>query len=129
LIISFVAEPFSYNWTSYFCFGCLCFWGPVKNHFVDVFFCSFTVSSLMFKSFRFLSLSLYIMWDKGLIQLFCSWTSSLFYTMSLRDYLFYYYYSLIHMCIHCLGHFSPLPHSPPLSPSRTQFQEGPVLPL
>jgi hypothetical protein len=31
-------------------------------------------------------------------------------------YYYYYYYSFIHMCIHCLGHFSPLPPSPTLSP-------------
>jgi hypothetical protein len=29
------------------------------------------------------------------------------------DTCFFYYYSLIHMCIHCLGHFHPLP--PPSS--------------
>jgi hypothetical protein len=35
----------------------------------------------------------------------------------------FFNYSFIHMCIHCLGHFSTLPLSP------TQFQAGPVLPL
>jgi hypothetical protein len=40
-------------------------------------------------------------------------------------YLFYfYYYSFIHMCIHCLGHFSLLPSASTLSstpslPGRT----------
>jgi hypothetical protein len=29
---------------------------------------------------------------------------------------FFFYYSFIHMCVHCLGHFSPLPPSPTLSP-------------
>jgi hypothetical protein len=29
---------------------------------------------------------------------------------------FFYYYSFIHMCIHCLGHFCPLPPSLTLSP-------------
>jgi hypothetical protein len=29
---------------------------------------------------------------------------------------FFYYYSFIHMCIHCLGHFSLLPLPPPSSP-------------
>jgi hypothetical protein len=37
--------------------------------------------------------------------------------------------SFIHMYIYCLGHFSPLPFSPTLSPSPTQFQAGPLLPL
>jgi hypothetical protein len=41
----------------------------------------------------------------------------------------FFYYSFIHMCIHCLGHFSPLPSSPTLSPFPPQFQAGPVLPL
>jgi hypothetical protein len=27
------------------------------------------------------------------------------------ELLLFYYYSFIHMCIHCLGHFSPLPSS------------------
>jgi hypothetical protein len=38
-------------------------------------------------------------------------------------------YSFIHMCIHCLGHFSPLFPFPTLSPPSIQFQAGPVLPL
>jgi hypothetical protein len=37
--------------------------------------------------------------------------------------------SFIHMCIHCLGHFSPLPHSLNFSPITPQFQAGCVLPL
>jgi hypothetical protein len=37
------------------------------------------------------------------------------------------FYSLIHMCIHCLGHFYPLPL--PLSHTSPHFQAGPVLPL
>jgi hypothetical protein len=28
----------------------------------------------------------------------------------------FYYYSFIHMCVHCLGHFSPTPLIPPSSP-------------
>jgi hypothetical protein len=40
-------------------------------------------------------------------------------------YRIYYYYLFIHMCIHCLGHFSPLPFFP-LPP---HFQEETVLPL
>jgi hypothetical protein len=45
-------------------------------------------------------------------------------------YLFIYLnYSFIHMCIYCLGHFSPCrpPLLFPLLPA--QFQAGPVLPL
>jgi hypothetical protein len=34
----------------------------------------------------------------------------------------FFYYSFIHMCVHCLGHFSPQ-HLPP------HFQAAPVLPL
>jgi hypothetical protein len=53
------------------------------------------------------------------IQLFATW-------VILR---LSFFYSFIHMCIHCLGHFSPLP-PPSLSPSfPPQFQAGPVLPL
>jgi hypothetical protein len=42
----------------------------------------------------------------------------------------FFYYSFIHMCIHCLGHFYPLPTSPTLSPlTLPHFQAEPVLPL
>jgi hypothetical protein len=45
-----------------------------------------------------------------------SWNS-----LQINPLLFFLFiYSFIHMCIHCLGHFSPLPPSPvlcPLSPS------------
>jgi hypothetical protein len=44
------------------------------------------------------------------------------------DYSFFYY-SFIHMCIHFLGHFSPLSPSPTLSPFYPQFQAGCILPL
>jgi hypothetical protein len=37
-------------------------------------------------------------------------------------------YSFIHMCIHCLGHFSPLPLPPPSPPHPLHFQAEPVLP-
>jgi hypothetical protein len=37
--------------------------------------------------------------------------------------------SFIHLCIHCLGNFSPLPPSPTLfPPSPPHFQAEPVLP-
>jgi hypothetical protein len=41
------------------------------------------------------------------------------------------FFSLIHMCIHCLGHFSPPPRPPPppLSSSPAQFQADTVFPL
>jgi hypothetical protein len=35
----------------------------------------------------------------------------------LMAFYFIFYYSFIHMCIHCLDHFSPLFPSPTLSPS------------
>jgi hypothetical protein len=46
-------------------------------------------------------------------------------------YFFHFlnYYSFIHMCIHCLGHFSSLSPLPPSSPFPPQFQAGSVLPL
>jgi hypothetical protein len=34
-------------------------------------------------------------------------------------FMFFFNYSFIHMCIHCLGHFSPLPPSLTLSPPLT----------
>jgi hypothetical protein len=37
------------------------------------------------------------------------------------------FFSFIHMCIHCLGHFSTLPPLPYIPPP--QFQADPVLPL
>jgi hypothetical protein len=40
-----------------------------------------------------------------------------------------FFNSFIHMCIHCLGHFSTLLQSPPFPPNPSQFQAGPVLPL
>jgi hypothetical protein len=44
-------------------------------------------------------------------------------------FLFYYYFSFTHMYIHCLCHFSPMPHLPPSPLFPRQFQAGPVLPL
>jgi hypothetical protein len=46
-----------------------------------------------------------------------------------KYYIFFKKYSFIHMCIHCLGHFSPLPPFPPSPPFPPQSQAGPVLPL
>jgi hypothetical protein len=43
--------------------------------------------------------------------------------------LFFKNYSFIHMCICCLGHFSPLPAPLPSLPLPPQSQAGPVLPL
>jgi hypothetical protein len=42
---------------------------------------------------------------------------------------FNFFSTFIHMCIHCLGHFSTLPPSSPFSPFPPQFQADPVLPL
>jgi hypothetical protein len=44
-------------------------------------------------------------------------------------FLFSFFFPFIHMCIHCLGHFSTMPPSSPLSPSPALFQAGPLLPL
>jgi hypothetical protein len=52
-------------------------------------------------------------------ELICAVKHIFFFSESFYLFIF----SFIHMCIHCLGHFSTLPHSPP------QFQAGPVLPL
>jgi hypothetical protein len=38
-------------------------------------------------------------------------------------FISFFYYSFIHMCIHCLGHFSPLP-PPPLSPPHPPSLPG-----
>jgi hypothetical protein len=35
---------------------------------------------------------------------------------------FFFFYSFIHMCIHCLGHFSPLLPFPTLSPQVKTFK-------
>jgi hypothetical protein len=60
-----------------------------------------------------------------------SWTYShkFSHLTKLVLFYFYFYYSFIHMCIHCLGHITPLPPSPILSPSTSHFQAEPVLPL
>jgi hypothetical protein len=39
-----------------------------------------------------------------------------------------FFYSFIHMCIHCLGHFSPCP-APPFFPPPPHFHAEHVLPL
>jgi hypothetical protein len=47
-----------------------------------------------------------------------------------KDVLFIYFLNyFIHMCLHCLGHFCPLPPPPPSPTFPLQFQAGPVLPL
>jgi hypothetical protein len=38
-----------------------------------------------------------------------------------------FYYSFIHMCVHCLGHFSLLPRPPPSPSLPPTFQAEPVL--
>jgi hypothetical protein len=55
----------------------------------------------------------------------CHWQNTTFFYSKcfLLLLLFVCYCSFIHMCMHCLSHFSTLPPSPP------QFQAGPVLPL
>jgi hypothetical protein len=55
----------------------------------------------------------------------------IFYYVLLNPFLFIFIslnYSFIHMCVHCLGHFSPLSPSPQPLPSPN-FQIGHVLPL
>jgi hypothetical protein len=60
--------------------------------------------------------------------------SSIFYQGSI--YLFIYFNSyFIHMCMQCLGHFSPLPHAPslmppppPLSPLTRRYQAETIFP-
>jgi hypothetical protein len=42
---------------------------------------------------------------------------------------FFIFCSFIHMCIHCLGHFSTLYPSPTLQPQPPQFQAGSFLSL
>jgi hypothetical protein len=42
----------------------------------------------------------------------------IYYQMRLAGYLFFFNFNFfIHMCIKCLGHFSPLPPPPPLPTS------------
>jgi hypothetical protein len=36
--------------------------------------------------------------------------------LTIPSFFFVFFYSFIHMCIHCLGYFSTLPHSPTISP-------------
>jgi hypothetical protein len=43
--------------------------------------------------------------------------------------VFKIFYSFIHMCIHCLGHFSLLPLPPPFPLHNLHFLAEPVLPL
>jgi hypothetical protein len=45
------------------------------------------------------------------------------------DFSFSIFYSFIHMCISCLGHFSPLPTAPPSPTTPSHFQAELVLPL
>jgi hypothetical protein len=46
-----------------------------------------------------------------------------------NDFAFHWFFSLfIHMCIHCLGHFSPRPLPPPAASSSPCFQADPILP-
>jgi hypothetical protein len=58
-----------------------------------------------------------------LCMVFCALTQSTFFPS------FFFLYSFIHMCIHCLGHFSSLPSVPSLSPPPPLFQAEPVLPF
>jgi hypothetical protein len=44
-------------------------------------------------------------------------------------FIYFFVCSFIHMCIYCLGHFSPFPPYPTLPPPLPQFQAGLVLPL
>jgi hypothetical protein len=42
--------------------------------------------------------------------------------------MFYLFFLFIHMCIHCLGHFFPLPSTPSLSPHLLPLSTMPSLP-
>jgi hypothetical protein len=46
---------------------------------------------------------------------------------TLAQHLFYF--NFIHMCIQCLGHFSPLPLAPPLPPLTPRYLAETILPL
>jgi hypothetical protein len=47
--------------------------------------------------------------DDSKVKVTQKWTTDLFF--------FNFYFFIIHMCIQCLGHFSPLPPPPPLLPT------------
>jgi hypothetical protein len=51
----------------------------------------------------------------------CIWALNKKKSMSYKHvsffFFFNFYFFIIHMCIQCLGHFSPLPPPPPLPPT------------
>jgi hypothetical protein len=54
----------------------------------------------------------------------------LYFAGLIHIYNYFFYYSFIHMCVHCLGQFSCLsPHTNPLPHNHPRFQAEPVLPL